>query len=175
MQHCCYMRCALERKLVNVYHTVWAREKACQCVLHCVLERKLVSVYYTVSDLFSLRSWRRKLHIWSPNYTSTLALHKLRKWLRFGYTIATCVTDSVLFFDAILFLTRPPCSKGMWARLWFVRIKSCNSNAGFDANIGSEHSRNSLQFGENVRVEEASVWNFRRRLSISLQRLCYCD
>ena len=128
------------------------------------------------ADLFSQRNWRRKLHIWSPNYTSTLALHKLRKWLRFDYTITTCVTDSVLFFDAILFLTRPPCSKGMWARLWFARIKTCNSNAGFDANIGSERSRSSLQFGENVRVEEASVWNFfRRRLSISLQRLCYCD
>ena len=61
------------------------------------------------------------------------------------------------------FLTRPPCSTGMWARLWYARIKSCNSNAGFGANIGSERSRNSLQLGENVWVEEASVWNFFRR------------
>ena len=85
--------------------------------------------------------------------------------------------DSVLFFDAILFLTQPPCSKGMWAHLWYARIKSCNSDAGFGANIGSERSRNSFQLGENVRVEEASVWNFfRRRFSVSLrQRLCYCD
>ena len=61
------------------------------------------------------------------------------------------------------FLTRLPCSKGMWARLWYMCIKSCNSNAGFGANIGSERSRNSLQLGQKVGVEEASVWNFFRR------------
>ena len=83
--------------------------------------------------------------------------------------------DAVLFFDAILFLTWPPCSRGMWARLWYVRIKSCNSDAGFGADIGSEHSQNSLQLGEIFWVKEASVWNFfRRRLGVSLQRLCYC-
>ena len=83
--------------------------------------------------------------------------------------------DSVLFFDAILFLIWPPCSKGMWACLWYACIKSCNSSAGFGANIGSECIWNSLQLGENVQVEEASVWNFfRRRLSVSLQRLCCC-
>ena len=54
--------------------------------------------------------------------------------------------DSVLFFDAILFLTRLPCSKGMWARLWYARIKSCNSNTGFGSNIGSERSRNSFKW-----------------------------
>ena len=58
--------------------------------------------------------------------------------------------DAVLFFDAILFLTRPLGSKGMWARLWYAHIKSCNSDAGFGANIGSERSRNSLKLGENV-------------------------
>ena len=42
-------------------------------------------------DLFSLRSWCRKLRIWGPDYTSMLVLHKLRKWLRFGYVIATSV------------------------------------------------------------------------------------
>ena len=68
--------------------------------------------------------------------------------------------DSVLFFDAILFLTRLPCSKGTWARLWYTRIKSCNSDAGFGANIGSERSRKSLQLGENVPVKEENVWNF---------------
>ena len=97
-----------------------------------------------VADLFSLRSWCRKLHIWSLNYTSTLALHKLCKWLRFGYTIATSVIRSS-FLMRSYFLTQPPCSKGMWARLWYVHIKSCNSDAGFGANIGSERSRNSLQ------------------------------
>ena len=128
----------------------------------------------TVADLFSLRIWRRNLHIWSPNYTSTLALHKLRKWLFWLHDSDD--RDSVLFFDAILFLTRPPCSKGTCAGLWYARIKSCNSSVGFGANIGSECLRNSLQLGENVRVEEASVWNFfRRRLSVSLQRLCRCD
>ena len=116
------------------------------------------------SNLFRLCNWRRNLHIWSPNSTSTLALHKLHKWLCFGYAIATSI------------LTWPPCSKDTWACLWYGRIKSCNSGAGFGANIGSEHSQNSLQLGENVWVEEASVWNFfRRRLSVSLQRLCYCD
>ena len=109
-----------------------------------------------LADLFSLRNWRRKLHIWSPNYTSTLALHELRKWLRFGYAIPTSVIRSY-------FWTRPPCSEGMLARLWYARIKSCNSDAGFGANIGSERSQNSLQLGKNVRVEEASVWNFFRR------------
>ena len=85
--------------------------------------------------------------------------------------------DLVLFFlDAILFLTWLPCSKGMWARLWYARIKSCNSDTGFGANIGSERSQNSLQLGETVWVEEASIWNFFfRRFSVSLQRLCYCD
>ena len=39
----------------------------------------------------------------------------------------------------------------------YARIKSCNSDAGFGADIGSERSRNSLQLGENVRVEEASI------------------
>ena len=68
--------------------------------------------------------------------------------------------DSVLFFDAILFLTRLPCSKGTWARLRYTRIKSCNSDAGFGANIGSERSRKSLQLGENVPVKEENVWNF---------------
>ena len=82
--------------------------------------------------------------------------------------------DAVLFFDAILFLTRPLCSKGTWASLWYAHIKSCNSSAGFATNIGSEHIWNSLQLGENVQVEEASVWNFFRRLSVSLQRLCCC-
>ena len=49
---------------------------------------------------------------------------------------------------------------------------SCNSSAGFDANVGSERSLNTFQLGENVWVEEASVWNFfKRRLSVSLQRL----
>ena len=117
---------------------------------------------HTFSDLFSLRNWRRKLHIWSPNYTSTLALHELRKWLRFGYAIAT----SVIRFSFLMrsyFLTRPPCSKGMWACLWYAPIKSCNIDAGFGANIGSERSRNSLQLGENVWAEEAGVWSFFRR------------
>ena len=41
------------------------------------------------SDQFSQRTWRRNLHIWSPNYASMLALHKLRKWLHFGYVIVT--------------------------------------------------------------------------------------
>ena len=54
--------------------------------------------------------------------------------------------DSVLFFDAILFLTRPPCSKGMWARLWYMRINCCNSDAGFSSNIGSECIRNSFKW-----------------------------
>ena len=122
-----------------------------------------------IADLFSLRNWRRKLHIWSPNYTSTLALHELRKWLRFGYAILTSVIRSY-------FLTRPPCSKGMWARLWYARIKSCNSDAVFGADIGSKGSRNSLQLGKNVRVEEASVVKLlQKKLSVSLQRLCYCD
>ena len=62
--------------------------------------------------------------------------------------------DSVLFFDAILFLTWPLCSKGMWARLWYVFIKSCNSDAGFGANICSECSRNQLKLGENVESEK---------------------
>ena len=96
------------------------------------------------TDLFHLRIWRRKLHIWSPNYTSTLALHKLRKWLRFGYTIVASVIRSS-FFDVILFVTRPPCSKGMWARLRYAPMRFCNSDAGFGANIGSERSQNSLQ------------------------------
>ena len=113
------------------------------------------------NDLFSLRSWCRKLHIWSPNYTSTLALHELHRWLHFGYAIPTSVIRSY-FLMRSYFLTQPPCSKGMWARLWYARIKSCNSDAGFGANIGSERSRNSLQLGDNVRVEEVSVWNFFR-------------
>ena len=49
------------------------------------------------------------------------------------------------FFDVILFVTRPPCSKGMWARLWYAPMRFCNSDAGFGANIGSERSQNSLQ------------------------------
>ena len=56
------------------------------------------------ADLFSLCNWCRKLHIWSPNYTSTLALHKLRKWLRFGYAIATSVIRSY-FLMRSYFLT----------------------------------------------------------------------
>ena len=50
------------------------------------------------------------------------------------------------FLDAILFLTRPPCSKGMWACLRYTHIKSCNSDAGFGSNIGSEHSQNSFKW-----------------------------
>ena len=67
--------------------------------------------------------------------------------------------DSVLFFDAILFLTWPLCSKGTWAHLWYAHVKSCSSDDGFGANIGSEHSRNSLQIqlGETVWVEEEGV------------------
>ena len=107
-------------------------------------EKRSIGMVVSYADLFSLRIWRRKLHIWSPNYTSTLALHKLRKWLRFGYAIVASVIRSSLF-DAILFLTRPPCSKGMWARLRYAPMKSCNSDSGFGANIGSERSRNSLQ------------------------------
>ena len=126
------------------------------------------------ADLFSLRSWRRKLHIWSPDYTSTLALHKLRKWFCFGYTIATSVMRSSFLMRSYFWHGR--CVQKVRARLWYARIKSCNSGAGFGADIGSERSRNSLQLGENVWVEEASVWNFfRRRFSVSLQRLCYCD
>ena len=59
--------------------------------------------------------------------------------------------DSVLFFDAILFFDTVAVFKR------YVGIKSCNSDAGFGATIGSERSRNLLQLGENVRVEEASV------------------
>ena len=54
----------------------------------------------------------------------------------------------------------------MRARLWYARIKSCNNDSGFGANIGSERSRNSLQLGKNVQVEEASVWNFFRRNNV---------
>ena len=121
------------------------------------------------TNLFSLRSWRRKLHIWSPNYTSTLALHKLRKWLRFGYAIATIVIRSSFLMQSCFWHghhVQKVCGPA------YAHIKSCNSDAGF----GAERSRNSLHLGENVRVEEASVWNFfRRRFSVSLQRLCYCD
>jgi len=65
--------------------------------------------------------------------------------------------------DSVLFLTWPSCSKGTCAPLWYTYIKSCNSGAGFGANIGSERSQNSLQLGENGQVEEASAWNFIRR------------
>ena len=54
--------------------------------------------------------------------------------------------DSVLFFWCNPIFDMPPCSKGMWARLWYARIKSCNSDAGFGANIGSERSRNSFKW-----------------------------
>ena len=78
-----------------------------------------------VSDLFSLRSWHRKLHIWSPNYTSMLALHKLGKWHRFGCTVATSM---ICFscFEAVLIFTWLPCSKGTCAHLWYACIRSCN-------------------------------------------------
>ena len=60
--------------------------------------------------------------------------------------------DSVLFLDAILFFDTATVFKRYVGPL-MIR----DSDAGFGANIGSEHSRNSLQLGENVRVEEASV------------------
>ena len=100
------------------------------------------------ADLFSLRSWRRKLHIWNPDYTSTLALHKLRKWFCFGYTIATSVIRSYFLMRSYFWHGRRV--QKVWACLWYACIKSCNSGAGFGANIGSERSQNSLQLGENV-------------------------
>ena len=66
--------------------------------------------YMIRADLFSLRNWHRKLHIWSPNYTSTLALHKLRKWLRFGYAIAKSVIRSSFLMQSY-FLTWLLCSQ----------------------------------------------------------------
>ena len=65
--------------------------------------------------------------------------------------------DSVLFFDAILFFYTAAVFKKYVGPLMTRNIKSCNSDAGFGATIGSERSRNLLQLGENVRVEEASV------------------
>ena len=127
-----------------------------------------------LADLFSLRTWHRNLHIWSPNYAPTFALHKLRKWLRFDYAIATSVIRSSFLMRSYFWHGR--CVQKGCGPAYDMRIKSCNSSAGFGANIGSEHIQKSLQLGENVRVEEASVWNlFRRRLSVSLQRLCCCD
>ena len=108
--------------------------------------------------------------------TTHLCLHYTNyKWLHFGYTIATsAIWSSFLMWS--FFLTWPLCSKGLWARLWYVCIKSYNSSAGFGANIGSERIWNSLQLGENVWAKEASVRNFfRRRLSVGLQRLCCCN
>ena len=46
--------------------------------------RQIFRMFLLGSDLFNLGSWHRKLHIWSPNYTATLALHKHCKWLSFG-------------------------------------------------------------------------------------------
>ena len=59
--------------------------------------------------------------------------------------------DSVLLFDVILFFDTAAVFKRYVGPLMiYARIKSCNSDAGFGANIGSERSRNSLQLGENV-------------------------
>ena len=71
----------------------------CVCFDSCVVR----------ADLFSLRSWHRKLHIYAC-ITQTVQMTSFR--LRDS---GKC--DSVLFFDVILFLTRPPCSNGTWARL----------------------------------------------------------
>ena len=145
-------------------------------ILPVLLPPKQCIVVLSLKCVRVLRcSWHRHLHILSPNYTSTLCITQTTQMTLFRLCDSD-KRDSVLFFDAILFLTWPPCSKGTCARLWYARIKSCDSNAGFGTNIGSERIRNSLQLGENVRVEEASVWNFfRRRHSVSLQRLCCCN
>ena len=52
------------------------------CILVGLSDKVSVSsLELELADLFSLCNWRRKLHIWSPNYTSMLALHELCKWL----------------------------------------------------------------------------------------------
>ena len=63
--------------------------------------------------------------------------------------------DSVLFFDAIIFFLHGRRVQKVCGPAYDTRASSLA--------IGSERSRNSLQLGENVRVEEASVWNFFRR------------
>ena len=75
-------------------------------------------------------------------------------------------SDSVLFSDAILFLPRLPCSKGTWACLRYAHIKSCNSSAGFDANIGSERSLNTFQLGGNVWVKKRAYETFSKEDSV---------
>ena len=99
-----------------------------------------------IADLFRLRSWRRKLHIWSPNYTSTLALHKLCKRLCFSYAIATSVIQSSFWMRSYFWHGRHVQKVCGPARIWYARIKSCNSDAGFGANIGSERSQNSFNW-----------------------------
>ena len=127
-----------------------------------------------VSDLFSLRSWHRKLHIWSPNYTPMLALHKLCKWLCFGYAIATIVIRSSFFMQSYFWHGR------RIQKVCGPAYDTCASTLAIATLVLLKHrfwmQPKLLQVGENVRVEEVSVWNFfRRRLSVSLQRLCYCD
>ena len=52
---------------------------------------------FTEAVLFRPRSWHRHLHISSPNYTFMFALHKLHRWLCFGYAIATSLIWSCFF------------------------------------------------------------------------------
>ena len=76
------------------WHPLWDWLLQMSCAKLSTALSLLSGVWDTQTDLFSLCSWCRNLHIWSPNYTSMLALHKLHKWLRFGYTIAISVIRS---------------------------------------------------------------------------------
>ena len=58
------------------------------------------AVPFTAAVLFCLHNWHRHLHISSPNYTSMLALHKQRKWLCFGYAIATSMIWSYFLMQS---------------------------------------------------------------------------
>ena len=110
----------------RITRTIFAKQKFAQLrtsYIHQILPSDLVQtclVYAVGIEHFTFEAQTTHLHLHYK--TMQMTLFQLRDSNKH---------DSVLFFDAILFLTRPPCSKGMWARLWYMRINSCNSDAGF--------------------------------------------